>query len=106
MSPANRLFTARIPINIVPAAGTFALSGTVTASQGGQPISGVQMNLTGPTSQMVLTDASGNYSFAGLPNGLYTVTPSLAGLAFLPPERRLTINGANQFGQFFRGRSL
>ena len=40
------------------------------------------MTLTGTTSGSILTDASGNYSFTGLPaGGNYTVTPTKAALA-------------------------
>src|SRR5205807_9529895 len=41
-------------------------------------------------------DASGNYSFTGLANGSYTVTPSKAGFTFTPANQAVTINGGNQ----------
>jgi len=46
-------------------------------------------------------DASGNYSFTGLANGSYTVTPSKAGFTFTPASQAVTINGANQTGVNF-----
>jgi hypothetical protein len=100
------LFTGRIPFNIGTAAGALAISGSVVNSLNGQPIANAQMNLTGATSQMVFTDAAGNYSFSGLADGRYTVTPSHPSLRFFPRERKVTVSGANQLGQFFRGRGL
>ena len=55
---------------------------------------------------MVFTDAPGNYTFTGLADGHYLVTPSHAGSSFFPREREVTVTGTNVTGQFFRGRSL
>lgn len=104
--PGPVLMTARIPFNIGTSAGVLAISGTTVDSQNGQPISGVQVNLSGPANRMASTDASGNYSFTGLANGVYTITASQAGLQFFPSERTVTLSGASQAGQFFRGRRL
>ncbi|MBI4284839.1 MAG: carboxypeptidase regulatory-like domain-containing protein [Chloroflexi bacterium] len=99
--------TAEIPINIVWAAPTVSsISGSVFGSRAGEPLPGVTMVLTSDTGrQTVVTDASGNYSFAGLANGRYTIIPNLAGFQFFPREREATIVGADQTGQFFRGRA-
>jgi hypothetical protein len=43
----------------------------------------------------VTADSSGNYSFSGLANGTYTVTPSRSGATFTPTSQSVTINGAN-----------
>ena len=40
------------------------------------------------------TTSSGNYSFAGLTNGSYTVTPSKPGFTFSPANQTITINGS------------
>ena len=63
------------------------------------------MTLGGDAAGSVLTDAGGNYSFAGLANGSYTVTPSKAGLTFTPPSRNVTLGGADVTGQDFVGTS-
>ena len=95
--------TARIPINITAAqTGAFSISGPVVTSRGGEPIPGVQVNLSGATGNVAVTDASGNYSFSGLANGRYSVIPSHADFSFFPREREVIINNANQPGQFFR----
>jgi hypothetical protein len=99
----DRRFTARIPIKITGApGGAFAISGRV-ATAAGAGISGVTMTLTGAASQTVQTDASGNYSLAGLANGVYTVTPSLSGFTFTPASRTVTVNGGNVINQNFTG---
>jgi hypothetical protein len=41
------------------------------------------------------TNSSGNYSFAGLVNGSYTITPSKSGFSFTPTSLAETVSGAN-----------
>jgi hypothetical protein len=77
---------------------TFTVSGTVTPKASAV---GVAMILTGPTGATATTDASGNYSFPGLPNGTYTVTPNKSGLLFTPASLSETVNGANKTGANF-----
>jgi plastocyanin len=72
---------------------TFSISGTVTSN--GTGLVGVTMTLSGAGSAAVMSDSSGNYSFSGLVNGVYTITPSLAGFAFAPASSSQTIAGAN-----------
>jgi hypothetical protein len=83
--------------------GNRLISGTVVDSMG-QPVVDAQLNLTGPVTQMVFTDAAGNYSFTGLVDGVYTLTPSKAGVTFSPGGRQVVVNGADVGGQFFTGR--
>ena len=80
--------------NIIP---TYSISGTITKSSSGT-LSGVTMTLSGTSSGIATTDANGNYNFTGRANGSYTVTPSLAGYAFTPINRAVTVNGANKTG--------
>jgi hypothetical protein len=51
--------------------------------------------------QTALTNTAGYYTLKGLPNGSYTVTPTLAGRTFLPVGATLTINNANAAGPNF-----
>jgi hypothetical protein len=74
-------------------APTYSISGTVIAS--GSALQGVTMTLSGTSSRSVNTDASGNYTFTGLANGNYTVTPSKSGYTFSPTSSSLTVYGAN-----------
>jgi membrane-bound inhibitor of C-type lysozyme len=79
-------------VNFVSASGTFySISGTVS----GAVSYGVMMTLSGANSGSAITDTNGNYSFAGLANGSYIITPSLAGFMFTPTSALITINGGN-----------
>jgi hypothetical protein len=84
-NPAPVNFTA----TVVP---TWTISGTVNPAASG---TGTLLTLSGAKSASATADASGNYSFAGLADGTYTVTPSKSGFTFSPTSQTLTINGAN-----------
>jgi hypothetical protein len=53
------------------------------------------VSLSGPATAGATTDASGNYSFNGLADGAYTLTPSLAGYTFSPASATVTVSGAD-----------
>src|SRR5262249_46839622 len=53
--------------------GTYTISGTISSAANG---SGSTVKLSGASTATTVADANGNYSFTGLPNGSYTVTPS------------------------------
>lgn len=72
---------------------TYSLSGNV--SSGGSALSGVTMMLSGASSATVTTDANGNYTFNGLSNGSYTITPSKTGFSFTPTSKIQSVSGAN-----------
>jgi hypothetical protein len=74
---------------------TWSISGTITPASYG---SGATVTLTGTSNGSTTADPSGNYSFSGLTNGSYTVTPTKAGFTFNPPSQGVTINNANQSG--------
>jgi hypothetical protein len=57
--------------------------------------------LSGDSSATAITGANGNYAFAGLANGSYTVTPSRAGFTFNPASSQPTVSGANTPGVNF-----
>ena len=76
---------------------TYSISGTVS----GAVTAGVTMNLTGAATATTTTITGGTYTFAGLANGSYTVTPSLSGYTFSPTSLAVTISGANQTGKNF-----
>ena len=60
---------------------TFTITGALTPGASG---SGATVTLSGTASATATADASGNYSFPGLANGSYTVTPSKTGFTFTP----------------------
>jgi len=75
----------------------YAISGTVS----GAVTQGVLMTLSGAQSGTTTTGTGGVYAFTGLPNGSYTVTPSLSGYSFSPTSLSVNVNGSNVPGQNF-----
>jgi hypothetical protein len=75
----------------------YLISGTIT----GDEAEGVTVTLSGDADDEVITGADGTYSFEGLADGSYTVTPSLDGYSFTPAATNVTINNADQTGQDF-----
>lgn len=70
---------------------TWSISGTITPA-----ISGVTVTLSGAASQTSTSNSSGTYTYSGLANGSYTVTPALTGYTFTPASQAVTLNGASQ----------
>lgn len=77
------------------ATSSFSISGTITPTAGG---SGATVTLSGAAAAATTTNSSGGYSFPGLQNGAYTVTPTNSGYTFTPANQAVTINGANMTG--------
>jgi len=100
-NPANRSVTLSgadvVGQDFTATALPHVISGTVS----GAVSQGVTMSLTGASNATTATDTAGHYSFAGLANGAYTVTPSLAGYTFNPANRSVTLSGADVGGQDF-----
>ena len=76
---------------------TYAISGSVS----GAVAPGVTVALSGASTTTTTTGPSGTYSFSGVGNGAYTVTPSLAGYTFSPATQTVTVAGSNVAGQDF-----
>src|SRR6266849_4551634 len=76
----------------------FSLSGTITPATGG---SGATLTLGRAANATTTADSAGNYTFAGLANETYTITPSHAGLTFTPSSQSVSVNGANITGVNF-----
>jgi hypothetical protein len=72
-------------------ASLYNISGTVSGDIG----QGVTITLSGDGSGTTTTDAGGNYSFTGIANGSYIVTPTLAGYIFTSTSRAIRVSGAN-----------
>ncbi|MHC4120803.1 MAG: carboxypeptidase-like regulatory domain-containing protein [Planctomycetota bacterium] len=76
-------------------AETYTISGNINDAAGAD-LSGVTVTLSGDDSDSTTTDVNGDYSFADLPNGDYTVTPSKTGiLAWDPADSDETIADGN-----------
>ena len=103
-SPANRIvnmnnanvtgqnFTGTAPV-------TYSISGTIRTPFF-TTVAGVTVTL-GPANATATTNAFGVYTFAGLANGSYTVTPTQAGRTFTPVSRNVNVTNANVTGQNF-----
>jgi hypothetical protein len=80
----------------------YTISGTISGTGGNS----ATVTLSGTSTATVTADASGNYSFNGLNNGSYTVTPSKSGYSFTPPSAPVTVSGANVSGVNFASPAL
>lgn len=100
-SPASRSVTVSggsvAAQDFTATAVTHVISGVVS----GAATSGVTVTLSGAASAVTTTGAGGAYTFAGLADGSYTVTASLAGYAFTPPSQAVTLAGADVAGRNF-----
>jgi hypothetical protein len=82
---------------------TYAASGAVSPAASG---AGTTLTLSGAGTGTVTADASGNYTFNGLANGSYTVTPSKAGFTFTPTSLSFSVSGTNVTGLNFTTATL
>jgi len=82
-------------INFTATALTFGISGTLSPVAGG---SGATVTLSGTAGATTTSDGAGNYSFSGLANGTYTLTPSHTGYTFNPISKTATVSGASVAG--------
>ena len=73
----------------------FRLSGTISPQSVGN---GTTVSLSGPTSASTTGNSSGSYSFSGLANGIYAVTPSRSGYIFSPSVQSVSIEGSDVSG--------
>ncbi len=79
-----------------PSPASSSLSGTISPATAAT----VTLTATGFTTQTTTANSStGNYSFSGLPNNTYTVTPTESGFTFNPSsQQNVIVNGANVTG--------
>ena len=93
-SPATQQVTVSgANVTGITFAETFSISGSL-----GTAGSGATVTLSGPATATVTADASGNFSFGGLANGTYTITPTKSGVTFTPASLQVTINNASVSG--------
>jgi hypothetical protein len=85
--------TTTVQVIVGPTAAPASISGRITTPDGA-PLPGVTMNLSGARTAKTITDAGGNYQFAGTEvENFYTVTPSLVNYHFTPVERSFSLLG-------------
>ena len=90
-------FTATLVV-----AGERTVSGAVT----GAVLDGVTVTLGGAAERVTATDAAGQFAFTLLPAGVYTVTPSAAGVLFAPSTRSAVVSTADVALDPFAGEAL
>src|SRR5882672_8743979 len=81
----------------------YGVSGTITPTAAGN---GAAVALSGAASASATADNAGNYTFAGLANGSYMVTPTHTGYAFTPGSQSAAVNGANVTGINFTANAV
>jgi plastocyanin len=81
------------------------ISGQVTSAPAPPGLSGITMELSGASSATTTTDLFGHYTFFGLDNGSYTITPTSTGVIFSPASSQQTLSGVNITGVNFTGRA-
>jgi hypothetical protein len=75
--------------------------GVIPTISGNAGVAGATVSYTGASSGLVIAGAGGAFSISGLPAGSYTITPSLAGYAFSPTSRNVTLSTTNVTGVNF-----
>lgn len=76
----------------------YSVSGRVIQANSGSGVSGVTVSInTTPTATTAVTDGTGNFTLGNIPNGTYTVTPSITGPSalFFPATQPVTVASAN-----------
>ena len=81
---------------------TYNVGGNISLTNscgGGSSVPTISLTLTQGTNriQTVATDSNGNYTFMGIANGAYTITPSISGptSVFYPATSTVTVSNAN-----------
>jgi hypothetical protein len=74
---------------------TYTISGTVTVYGTGTELDNVTINMTGSATSSTTTASNGDFSFSGMSNGTYTLTPSLSNYTFNPVSVVVIIDGAS-----------
>ena len=77
---------------VSPRSPRFEISGTITPASAA---TGATLTLSGPAALATTANSSGNFSFAGLANGIYVISPSRNGYSFSPSSQTVTLGGSN-----------
>jgi hypothetical protein len=77
---------------------TYGISGMISPSANG---SGATVTLSGTASATTTADSSGAFSFSGLANGSYTVTPTKTGFTINPASQPVSVDNASVTGVNF-----
>jgi hypothetical protein len=77
----------------------FTISGRVATASNAN-LAGVTLTLSGSQASSTQSDINGNYTFANLPAGSYTVTPSKTAFSFSPANESFSNLSSNQVANF------
>ena len=81
---------------------TYSIGGSIAGTGGPS----ATLALSGSSTATVTADASGNFTFNGLANGTYVVTPNTSGFAYTPASQSTTINNGHSLGLSFSSNSV
>jgi hypothetical protein len=81
-----------------PPTQTYSVTGTISPAAGGN---GATVTLSGIANATITANSSGVFTFSGLANGNYSITPSHTGYTFTPTSQNTTINAADVSGVNF-----
>ncbi|NVN93256.1 MAG: DUF2012 domain-containing protein [Desulfuromonadales bacterium] len=95
----GNLSTLAVRSGAIPTPTGQTLSGSVTS--GGVGLAGATVTLSGARSAVSHTDSSGQFVFADLPDGSYTLTPSRTNYSFTPAQLPVTMSGSTLSGRNF-----
>jgi hypothetical protein len=85
---------------------TYSITGTISDSDNLLPVSGVTVTInTSSATTVTTTNASGVYTFTGLTNGTYLVTPDMSGRIFQSPSATVTVDAVDVTGVNFSSSS-
>ncbi len=104
-SGAGAAAAVAVPVTYTVGSSTptgHAVSGTLSPAS---LAAGALVTLSGAATRTTTADGSGNYAFSAVADGSYTVTPSLAGVAFSPTAQGVVVNGADVGGVNFTAAS-
>jgi hypothetical protein len=90
----TNLRDALVSAGVMLAQATYTVSGQIT----GSVQAGVTVSLG---AYSAVTDGSGNFTITGVPDGTYTLTPSILGHTFTPSTRSVVVSGGNVTAQNF-----
>lgn len=90
-TPPSRSYTTPLAGNISGVDFTRYTRAAGQVSRNAAGLGGVTVTLTGPNNRTATTPAGGNYNFASLPSGTYTITPSRPGTVFSPASRVVSL---------------
>ena len=76
-----------------PTNQTWSITGTLSPAADS---AGATVTLSGSASATAAADSNGNYSFSGLSNSNYIVTPSRSGMRFNPATQSISISGSSR----------